>query len=292
MEARETIYFVSDFIFFSTSKASEKYQNVLEALVAHIKYLREKSRLSFNLDERKWLKLAKQELQRRKRSRVALKFFIALPRKLVNINQLHKQLKAFLSKEFQVPHEFIAIAFIINDHNPHAHILIFPRRYDGKKLSLNKYDLRTFHKNFKTFWKRIGYTFKSKKRSEQKLPHFGEAIKKLPSNISKKGIVLAKFKSKIKAEIILPDKLKKNSSIVFPVYWIIKVNNRYILTHSWCNNLKNFMRNLLKNVLSSQAVSELWIISDKENTDFLVFLKINKKLKRGGNLNERSYYHD
>jgi len=285
---RETIYFVSDFIFFSTTKASDKYSNVLEALATHIRYLQKKSPSSFNLDERKWLKLAKQELQRRKRSRVALKFFIALPRKLININQLHKKLKAFLSKEFQVPHEFIGISFIINDHNPHAHVLIFPRKYDGKKLSLNKYDLRTFHKNFKTFWEKIGYKIKSKKRPEQKLPHFGEAIKELSPNISKRGIVLAKFKSNIKIKTKLLDKLERNNSIGFPIYWIIKTNNRYIFTYSWCDNLRSFISHLIKNVSSSQAVSELWIISDKECTDFLVFLKINKKLKRGGNPHERN----
>lgn len=293
MDKRETIYFVSDFIFFSNNNASEKYQNVLEALIAHIKYLQRKSRLSFNLDERKWLKLARQELQRRKRSRVALKFFIALPRKLININQFYKQLRAFLAKELQVPPKFIAIAFAINDHNPHAHILIFPRKYNGKKLSLNKQDLRRFHRNLKTFWKRIGYTLKLKTRLEQKLPHFGEAIKELPYNITKQGIVLFKLKAGLKTKILLPNKLNKKTNTTFPVYWITKINNRYLLTHFWFSNLKNLIDKINRIILSSQVIKELWIISDKEKTSFLIFLKINKKTERkGGKKYERSRHHN
>jgi len=154
VKAHKTIYFVSDFVFFSAAKDSGKYKNVLEALTAHIEYLREKSQAYFNLNKNKWLKLANQEIQKRKKSRVALKFFIAIPRNFSNIRHLHKKLKAFLSKELQVPHKFIAMAFVINAHNPHVHVLIFPRRYDGKKLSLNKYALKRFHRNFKKFWKK------------------------------------------------------------------------------------------------------------------------------------------
>ena len=177
----EAIHYVSDFTFFSGKKVSNKYGNVLNALQKHIRYIARKEQgvFTFNLNPRSWLEKAKSEILRRWDSRVALKFVMALPLNTnqENVNEIAKVLQDFIAKELNVNRENVSIAIHLHkgksgNYNPHAHILVYPRDKNGKKLRLNRKDLSKFHRNWQKKLNELGYKLKFNP-DDLKIPHLG-----------------------------------------------------------------------------------------------------------------------
>jgi len=183
----ETIHYISDFTWFSGKKVSVKYGNILNVLKAHISYIIRLKKdvdnvFTFNLNIKDWLDKAKREISKRYDSRVALKFVIALP---VNTNENNVDffinlLKDFLSETFNVNPENVGIAIhlekgISGKYNPHAHVLIFPRDKNGRKLRLNRSFLSSFHKKWIKLLDDLGYRVK-KNPEELRIPHLGTKL--------------------------------------------------------------------------------------------------------------------
>jgi len=74
-----TIHQIGDFVWFSERNTSGKYGSVISALQSHIEYVESKAVAVFN-SARNILSKAKEELKRRWDSRIALKFFMAVPK--------------------------------------------------------------------------------------------------------------------------------------------------------------------------------------------------------------------
>lgn len=178
----ETIHYISDFTYFSGKKVSGKYGNVLNALKEHIKYIGRKAEnvFTFNLDLKDWIGKAKSEIRKRWDSRVALKFVMALPLETnsENVNDVAQILQEFIAERLNVKKENISIAIhlhkgISGNYNPHAHILVYPRDKDGKKLRLNKKDLSEFHRQWQKKLREMGYEIK---KDPEPLPHLGPKL--------------------------------------------------------------------------------------------------------------------
>lgn len=167
------IHQISDFKYFSNKQTlGSKYPDVHKALRAHIKYITRKDPnvVAFNLEPEKWLKWSKDEVSKRWDSRVALKFNISLPVDATkdNVEFFKDVLLNFLSETLNVPKEHIGIAFhfhksITGTYNPHAHILIYPRDFQGKKLRKNKKDLKEFHRKWDKTLESLGYKVRREK---------------------------------------------------------------------------------------------------------------------------------
>jgi len=177
----EAIHYISDFTYFSGRKVSRKYGNVLNALREHIRYIsrKEKGVFTFNLNVKDWLERAKTEILKRWDSRIALKFVMALPSSVneQNVKETAEMLQNFIAKELNVKPENISIAIhlhkgISGNYNPHAHILIYPRDKNGKKLRLNRKDLSRFHHKWQEKLKQLGYRLKFDP-DNLKIPHLG-----------------------------------------------------------------------------------------------------------------------
>jgi len=180
----ETIHYVSDFVYFSGRKVSTKYGSVIEALRSHIKYISRKAKgvKTFNLNINDWVERAKNEIVKRWDSRVALKFVMALP---LEVNEQNSKdvgllIETFIAETFNVDPKHIGIAIhlhkgVSGNYNPHAHILIFPRTKDGKKLRLNRKDLSEFHRKWEQVLKEIGYRVRKNPENER-LPHLGSKL--------------------------------------------------------------------------------------------------------------------
>jgi hypothetical protein len=180
----EAIHYISDFVYFSGRKVGGKYGNVLDALRAHIKYISRKTDgvLTFNLNPKNFLNKAKNEITKRWDSRVALKFVMALPLETneKNAEKVVEKLKTFISQRLNVSKENIGIAVhlhkgISGNYNPHAHILIFPKTKDGKKLRLNRKDLSEFHRKWQALLREIGFDIR-KDPEDERLPHLGQRL--------------------------------------------------------------------------------------------------------------------
>ncbi len=178
----ETIHYISDFTYFSGRKVSSKYGNVIDALKSHIKYISRKTEgvFTYNLNLKTWIEKAKKEIRKRWDSRVALKFVMALPLEVnpENLDVIVPNLQQFISERLNVDKENISIAIhlhkgISGNYNPHAHILVFPRDKNGKKLRLNSKDLSEFHREWQKVLKETGYRIK---KDAEPLPHLGPKL--------------------------------------------------------------------------------------------------------------------
>ena len=61
------------------------------------------------------------------------------------------------------------------NYNPHAHILVFPRTTEGKKLRLRRTDLAEFHRKWQEELRKLGYEIR-KDPNDEKLPHLGTRL--------------------------------------------------------------------------------------------------------------------
>ena len=180
----ETIHYISDFTYFSGKKVSGKYGNVVNAIREHIMYIGRKAEgvFTFNLDINEWIEKAKSEIRKRWDSRVALKFVMALPLEVneENVESVADAVQEFIAEKLNVEKKNISIAVhlhkgISGNYNPHAHILVYPRNREGKKLRLNRKDLSEFHREWQKVLRELGYRIKIKKDTER-LPHLGTRI--------------------------------------------------------------------------------------------------------------------
>jgi hypothetical protein len=179
-----TIHYISDFKYFSGRKVNGKYSNVVDALRAHLRYIGRKAEgvFTFNLNINDWVKKAKEEIKKRWDSRVALKFVIALPTivKEKDVENVYRFLTEFIAKQLDVDPKNISVAIhlhkgISGNYNPHAHILVYPRTRNGKKLRLNRKDLQNFHKEWEKRLKELGFGIK-KDAEDLRLMHLGQKL--------------------------------------------------------------------------------------------------------------------
>jgi len=154
----KTIHQIGDFGWFSERKTKGKYGSVLQALRSHIKYIESKAVASFNSAENIFAK-AKEELKKRWDSRIALKFFIAVPKNWQPEEAL-ANVVAFVSKELNLPFDHIAAYYHASDSNPHVHLLIYPRDRQGKKLRIGRRELKEFHRAWDELLQDLGYELK------------------------------------------------------------------------------------------------------------------------------------
>ena len=150
-----TIKQIGDFIWFSPQATKPSYGSVIKALKSHIRYITSKAKVVIGSVE-SILKKAEEELARRKNSRVALKFYMAVPNdwseeKAINV------VKNFVKEQLNIPEENLLLAFHDQAENKHIHILIFPRTAEGKKLRINRVDLQNFHRAWEDLLVREGY---------------------------------------------------------------------------------------------------------------------------------------
>jgi len=94
-----------------------------------------------------------------------------------NVRKTAKMLQDFIAKELNINPENISIAIhlhkgISGNYNPHAHILVYPRDRNGKKLRLNRKDLSNFHRKWQEKLKQLGYRLKFDP-DDLKIPHLG-----------------------------------------------------------------------------------------------------------------------
>lgn len=153
-----TIHQISDFIWFSERKTSGKYGNVISALNSHIKYIENKATAVFN-SATKILAKAKEELQRRWDSRVALKFFIAVPKDWSEKEALDIAVN-FVAQQLNIPLKNILACYHEHPRNPHIHFVVYPRDAKGRKLRINRKELKEFHKAWDQLLNELGYEIK------------------------------------------------------------------------------------------------------------------------------------
>ena len=172
-----TIKQIGDFVWFSERNTKKSYKNVIHALKTHISYItRKASAITGNVED--IIQKAKEELKTRWDSRVALKFYVAVPNDWDEEIAL-SSLKHFLKKQLNVPEENILMAFHQdNPENKHVHVVIYPRTTDGRKLRIGRKELQEFHKAWEERLRREGYLI-------YRLPE-DLSLKKLPIHIIRK----------------------------------------------------------------------------------------------------------
>jgi len=154
-----TIHQIGDFGWFSERKtASSQYSSVISALKAHIRYVESKATAVFN-SASNILAKAKEELKKRWDSRIALKFWIAVPKDW-NENKAFEIVLPFVSEQLGVPLENISAFYHAHPNNPHIHLLIYPRDVKGRKLRLDKKELSEFHRAWDKLLQEMGYEIK------------------------------------------------------------------------------------------------------------------------------------
>lgn len=154
-----TIHQIGDFGWFSERKtAGSQYSSVISALKAHIRYLESKATAVFN-SASNILAKAKVELKKRWDSRVALKFWIAIPKDW-NEDKAFKIVLPFVSEQLKVPLENISAFYHAHPNNPHIHLLIYPRDVRGRKLRIGRRELSEFHRAWDNLLQEMGYEIK------------------------------------------------------------------------------------------------------------------------------------
>ena len=159
----ETIRYVSDFVWFSGKVKSESYKSPWHAYSQHLNYIGRKDEniIVYNLNKQLWHERVNFELSKRKDSRFALSFVLALPN-FINNNNVYiykEKLLNFLAKQLNVPTENITLAFhfhgskVSNNLNHHVHVEIYPRDKNGKKLRIGRKELKKFHEEWDNFLK-------------------------------------------------------------------------------------------------------------------------------------------
>ncbi len=154
---KETIHYISDFTYI---KDKGHLREVINYLTRNLKL--DNSLTTINKDRRDlWLQRAQYEKSKRKDSQIALRFNVALPNDQRDNPEFRKKVFKKLVEIFDIPDEHLDIAFHLDtQNNYHAHILIYPRGKDGKKLRLSKNDLKRIHKEWDLFLQNEGYTIR------------------------------------------------------------------------------------------------------------------------------------
>jgi len=190
---------VGDITWFSERACKGKsYKSVKQAMNAHYRYIANSKREDLEMVEglswKEWKQLIDFEVSKRWDSRIAGKFFIALPNDLNN-DQCIQMLKQLIEGFFNVDKYTIAIhsnkGKIMGENNKHAHILMYARNKDGKKLRVNRSMLAKMHK----FWDKIlenhGYRVEKRRNSKR---YSWVKIKKDLEDVKKERIKLRELK--------------------------------------------------------------------------------------------------
>ncbi|MEM4234890.1 MAG: hypothetical protein QXU75_07060 [Candidatus Methanomethylicaceae archaeon] len=165
--------FVGDLKWFSERKTAASYSSVGEALRRHLRYLTRKGRNAITLtfgckNVKELVDNCLSELETRWDSVVAGKFFFTLPN---DIADPEKFIENVLSQTLG-PKCFVAV--IHRDPgresgklNTHAHIVLYPRDNDGKKLRIDITKLRMLHNVYRTELARRGYVVVEQNKSSK-----------------------------------------------------------------------------------------------------------------------------
>lgn len=162
--------------YFSPRKTKGKYRNVWEAIKAHLNYIsrNEAGVYTYNMNKDIWKERVRAELSKRKDARIALKFVFALPRDTdeKKVEFWKEKILEFFKEEWDIPPENITLAFHLHlskqlFYNPHVHVLVYPRRSDGKKLRTKISDLRKFRHNWRRLLENLGYKIKKPKTKKE-----------------------------------------------------------------------------------------------------------------------------
>jgi len=164
-----TIHAIGDFGWFSQRKTAPSYSSVFSALKAHYRYIRSKASAFWNDNFKALLLKAEREVAKRWDSRVALKFWVAVPKDWGEEEAL-KRVVAFVSEQLNLPLENISAYFHPHPGNPHIHLLIYPRDKNGKKLEITPSKLKAFHKAWDNYLMELGYEIKRYEEESFSIP--------------------------------------------------------------------------------------------------------------------------
>ena len=154
-----TIHAIGDFGWFSQRNTAPSYGSVIRALYSHYRYVKSKASAVWNDNFLHIFWRAKAELRKRWDSRIALKFWIAVPKDWREEEAL-KRVVAFVSEQLNIPLENVSAYYHPHPNNPHIHLLIYPRTKKGKKLRINRKELKEFHKAWDIYLRELGYHIK------------------------------------------------------------------------------------------------------------------------------------
>ena len=165
----ETIHSIGDFGWFSQKKTAPSYGSVFKALKAHYRYVKSKASAFWNDNFKALLSKGKEEIAKRWDSRIALKFWVAVPKDWDEGKAL-KRVVAFVSEQLNIPPKNISAYFHPHPRNPHVHLIIYPRNREGKKLRINRKELKEFHKAWDIYLQELGYRIKRYKDLDLNIP--------------------------------------------------------------------------------------------------------------------------
>jgi hypothetical protein len=178
---RETIYYVSDFKYFSRL-TSDSYKSKRGMVKAHIDYI--KNQAEATIGDYKRILDNVELVNKRVNSRVAMSFVIAIPNDLTmeEIEEWLEEIRDFISEFFNIDKEDIFIAYhsgensISGKKNKHFHIVLTPRTREGKPLRLKKQDLKEFHKKLQNYIEGKGFKIRRDKKDD-KQEHLGTRLR-------------------------------------------------------------------------------------------------------------------
>ena len=166
---------------FSARKVTVSYGSVWKALKSHLRYITCKAKAAVELDMETWHRRVEAEISKRADARVAGKIALALPNDWRNLPAA--DIARFVQRWFaeRLGTELESVGVAIHDEkgvsgiwNLHAHIVVYPRLKNGKKLRLGRKELSKLHKEWDQTLHSAGYEIK---REENPIPHLGPRLR-------------------------------------------------------------------------------------------------------------------
>lgn len=115
---------------------------------------------------REFIRKCAEELDVRYDARIAGKFFLTLPN---DLSEPERFIEAVIS-ELDVSEYIIAIHAEIGrtsgKMNLHAHVVLGPRRRDGRKVRIGPTELRSLHRGYRAELAKLGYTVVEQRRAK------------------------------------------------------------------------------------------------------------------------------
>ena len=178
---KETIYYVSDFKYFSRL-TSEKYKTKRQMVGAHIEYVKDKAEEMIG-DYKRILNNI-ELVDKRVNSRVAMSFVMAIPNALnrEEIREWLREVRELIGEILNIKGEDIFIAYhngrnsISGRENKHFHIVLTPRTKEGRPLRLKKTDLKDFHRRLQEYIEGKGFKIRRDKE-EERIGHIGTRLR-------------------------------------------------------------------------------------------------------------------
>lgn len=197
------IHYISSLEWFSSKRSSSKYAGVVDALVAHIRYISDERKKkgkehgvhTADLDAGIWRERCDALVAGNRRARVAAKTCFALPvgidgpagaalvKEFFSTCEIFHEQFTVAGKRYTerctLPPENIGVAVhngtgISGHENPHAHIVIFPRSARGRSLDVQRRDLSRLHQSWRDFLVEKGFSLHDDPVG--KGPHIGPRV--------------------------------------------------------------------------------------------------------------------